>query len=152
MRRTSSHVCGLLAPRRQLGDADAAARVLRALAELGQAQEDVAGERLLLGRERVVVDRLRRLRDRPAHAARLQVAEQRQHAVAATPPRLEQAVREQRQRARLTDDVVEIAFDQAGFEHEAGVLGGPLDRPPQLLLAHRPDERLAILERRGEAR
>ena len=46
------HVLGLFGARRQLLDRDPAARVLGALAELRQAKEDVARQRLLFGRER----------------------------------------------------------------------------------------------------
>src|SRR5439155_9952205 len=140
-------VVALLGTRRQLCDRDAAARVLGALAELRQPEEDVAGECLLVGCESLPILGFRRLRDRSLDAACLQVADQRQRAIAPSLPRLEQAVRQERQRARLADDVAQDPFDEPRFENEARALRRTLDRPSQLLLAHRPDERLMILER-----
>ena len=130
---------------RELADTNASAGVLRPLAELGQAQKDVARQRLLLERERLLVHRLRGLRDGPADATRLHVAEEGEHPIAAPPPGLEEAVREQRQGAWLADDVAQDAFRQAGLENEPGLLGRPFDRPPQLLLRHGADQRLVIL-------
>ena len=82
--------------RDELCDRYASARVLGPLAELGQPQEDVARERLLFGGQRVAVHRFGSFRDRPLHAARLQVTDHCEHPAAPPLPRLEQAVREQR--------------------------------------------------------
>ena len=142
-------VLTLLRARRELGDGDAATGVLGAVAELCQAKEDVACKCLLPGRKRVAVYRFRRFRNCSLNTAGLQITDQRQYAAAPSPPRLEQAVREERQGTWLTDDVAQDPFDEAWFENKAGVLGRTLDRLPKLLLAHRPDERLVILERRG---
>ena len=58
---------------------------------------------------------------------------------------------QKRQPAGLPGDVADDRFDQSGFDHEPGALGRALDRAPQLLLVHGPDQRMAFLERGSEA-
>src|SRR5919108_701437 len=142
----------LLSARDQLPDRDPPPRVLGALAQLGQTQEDVARKPLLLGRQLVAVDRLGRFGDRPLHAAGLQVADHGQHPAAPALPCLEEAVRQKRQPAWLPGDVSQNGLHDPGLEHEPHMLSGPLDRAPKLLIAHRADQCLPVLERGGEAR
>ncbi len=62
--------------RHQLAKRRPAAGVLGALAQLGQAQEDIAGDLLLHGGQLAVVDPLGRFGDRPAHPAGFRVSPQ----------------------------------------------------------------------------
>jgi hypothetical protein len=114
-----------------------------------QAQQEVAQHGALLGR-RALVELFGGLGDRPADAAGGLVAGDGQRAAFAAPPGLAQGVREQRQRARLALHVPHQQVDQAGFEAQPRLAGGPLDRGPQVVLPHAVEQEEAPLDDPGE--
>ena len=78
-------------------------------------------------------------RDRAVHAAGLLVGAHAQAPAVALLPQLEQRGRQQRQRAGLALDVGDQRIDELGLDAQAGAPRGQLDRPPQLVAAHRTD-------------
>ena len=67
-------------------------------------------------------------------------------------PELEQRGREQRQAAGLTGDVADQRRDESRLRPQPGAAGGQLDRPAQLVAAHRPDQDLVGADERRELR
>ena len=65
-------------------------------------------------------------------------------------PELDQGRGEQRQAAGLAGDVADQRRDQSRLDPQAGPAGGQLDRPPQLVAAHRPDQDLVGAHERRE--
>jgi hypothetical protein len=115
------------------------------LAQLGQPEEDVAGNLLLVFIELVVVDHVRSLGDGPADAARCQVARDGHRAATAALPGLEQGMREQGHGARLgrelpaDADVLQQHIHQSRLELPVAAAGRLFDRPAQLRGGHRSD-------------
>jgi hypothetical protein len=143
------HAGCLFVARHELIETRPPTRVLRPLAQLGQPQKDAARDRLLRSRQALVIQALRRLRDRAAHPAGLGVGLQGQGPAAPPPPRLQERVRQQRQGPGLLADVADKEVDQAGFQLPLPTLGGKLDGSPQLLRAHRAD--ILLVRRQGLA-
>ena len=128
----------------ELAQRDSPARVLVALTELRQAQEDRPRDLLLGIVELGVIDAVGCPRDGATDATGFGVGLEGHDVAPPPPPGLEQRVRQERQRARLLADVVEDEVDQAGRELPAAGLGGRLDGSPQLFGRHRSDVRLVL--------
>ena len=92
---------------RQLGDRRPPAGILRALAQLGQLDEDAPGDRLLRACQTVSEHPLGGLGEGTLDPARRGVAGQRQPAPAPPLPGLQQRVRQQGQRPGLLADVAQ---------------------------------------------
>ena len=105
----------------------------------------------LLGVE-PLVGALGQPRDGAAHAAGLLVGAQAQRAAVAPLPELEQRRRQQRQRAGLALDVGDQRIDRSGSTRRPARRGGQLDRPAQLVAAHRPDEHVVGAEQPRQLR
>ena len=129
----------------QLAQRRPAAGVLRPFAQFSQAQEDMPGDVLLLGRQGLV-DSFSGLGNRPAQPARRGVPGQGQAAALAALPGFQQGVREQRQRPRLIADIPQHQVNQAVFQFPAAILGGQLDGLAQFSSAHRPDVLLIFFQ------
>lgn len=129
-------VRGLVGVGRQLGDRDPSARVVGALAELGQPHEDVAGKGLLRGIE-PTVDRLGGAGDGAPHAARVVVPVVGQHPSPPPLPGLEQRMGQQGQGPGLPGQVLHDHIGETRFQPETGDTGGPLDGRGHLLVGHR---------------
>jgi hypothetical protein len=134
---------------RQLADRRPPARVLGALARLGEAQQGPPGQ-LLLGRREPGDQLLRALGQRAAHAARLAVALEREHRPAAALPQLQQRVLQQRQRTRLGAGVLEDGVDQPLLELQPDPARRLLDRLAHRVAAHRADEHLPATDQLRE--
>ena len=136
--------------RHKLADRHPAARVLRALSQFRQPQEDVAGNLLLLGGQLAIVDALGRPGDGPAHPARFRVGSQAHQVAPPPPPRLQQGMREQGQGAWLwlaactRPNVVQHQVHQPGGKLPAAALGWRFDRLAQLICPHRPQVFLVL--------
>ena len=104
-----------------------APRVLGALTRLGQPQQHLTGDRLL-----VCVERRIRLigpvGECPADTARRGVRLEGQRARSAASPQLEQQMLHQRERTGLICDIGQDPANQPALEVEAGPSGGLLDR------------------------
>ena len=85
-------------------------------------------------------------RDRAADAAAPLVGGQVQALAVALLPELEQGRGQQRQRAGLPLDVGDQRVGQLRLDHEPGVTSRQLDRPAQLVPAHRPDQHVVGAE------
>ena len=114
--------------RGQVRKRNAPTRVLGRFAQLGQPEEHPPHQRLLLGTAGEK-DRLRRLGDRPAHAAGSAVARRCEHAPVAAEPRLVERMRKQREGSGLALDVGQHGVDEAGLESKSRGAGRALDRP-----------------------
>ena len=136
---------GLVRSRRELGHGDASTRVHSALAELGQADEDVAGQGLLRGIE-LPVDGLCGAGYGTAHAPGGGVPLVGEHPPAPPLPRLEEGMRQQRQRPRLIGQVTQDDLGEAGLEAEARDPGRPVDGRGHLRPGHRAQQGGAGLE------
>ncbi len=139
-----------LAPRRaiarqQVIEAHAATGVLGPLAQFGQLQEDAPGYGLLR-RVEVAVGSLGRAGDGPAHAAGVVVAGVGQPPPLAPPPRLQQGVGQQRQRARLVPGVADDLIGQPRLQIVAGARRGLRHGRAQFGLVHRADDQLPLLQ------
>ena len=127
-------------------------------AELSQAQEDVAGDPLLLGIQLIPEDVIGGFGDRPSHSAGGQVARDGERAPSASVPGLQERMREQGQRAgfrRLTPfraHVVQQNLHQAGFELPFASARRFFDGAPQFICAHRAEERLPAGQRFPQVR
>ena len=91
-------------------------------------------------------------RDRALDAAAARVGGQPQPAPVAPPPQLEQRRREQRQRAGLALDVGEQRVGELRLDGAARPAGRPLDRAPQLVARHRPDQHVVGAEQPRQLR
>ncbi len=146
------HIRLLLGVGGQLVQAGAAAGVLHALAQLGQAQEDAPGDGLG-GRRQPAVHVLGGAGDGLAHPTGGGVAAQGQGAPLAALPGLQQGVGEQRQRPLLLAHLVQDQVHQPGLELPgaaaagAGRLGRRLDGLAQLVRRHGSDVGLVGLQR-----
>ena len=90
------------------------------------------------------------LGDSAADATTGPVTVHRQRAALAALPGLTKGMRQQRQGARLAFDFTDEELDQSPFEQQARLAGGPFDRRPQVLLAHRPEEIQPAFDDPGE--
>ena len=134
-----------------LGERDPAAHDRAALVLVAEAQQEPARGGLLRRVERDV-GVLGEARDRALDAAAARVGRELQPPPVAPAPELEQRRREQRQRARLALDVGQQRVGQLRVHDEAGPPRRALDRAPQLLARHRPDEHVVVAERPRELR
>ena len=125
------------------------ARVLGALTERGEPQEHVPGDPALV-RIELVEDAFRSPGDRLRDPARLPVGRQGEQRALAALPRLQQGVRDQRQRARLPRHVGQHGVDQRRLGHAPGGGGRPGDHRAQLRVGHRPDQHLPVPQRRHQ--
>ena len=135
----------------ELAHRDAPARVLDPLAELGQAHEDAAQERVALDRDRFD-NRVGRLGNGQRDAAALAVALDGQRAPVAVLPGDPQRVREQGQRPGLAGHVAHDQLDQAGVEPQAGEARGLDHGALELVVVHRPEQHLVLRHRAGQVR
>ena len=125
----------------ELVDADSASGVLDPFAELGEAQEEVAHQPVLIGRNRLD-HRVGSLGDSGRHTAALPVRLDRHRASVAVLPGHPQGVGQQRQRTGLAGDVAQDQLDQAGLEAQSGEARRLDDRSLELGVAHRTQEDL----------
>ena len=95
-----------------------------------------------LGRTEALVGVLGKARDRAADAAASLIDPVAQGAAVAPLPELDEGRGEQRQAAGLLGDVTDQRRDQPRLDPEPRPPGGKLDRPAQLVAAHRPDQEL----------
>ena len=98
-----------------------------------------------------LVERFGGVGDGAADPAGLPIAIDGEGAALAALPGLAQGVRQQRQRARLTLHVMHEDVHQARLQDQAGGAGRALDRRPQFIVAHRPQQIQAHLDEPGEA-
>jgi hypothetical protein len=96
----------------------------------------------LLGRAQASVGLLGQARDRAFDPAALLVGRVAERSPVTSLPELDQGRREQRQTARLPGDASYERRDQLRLDPEARRAGRQLDRPAQLVAAHRPDQDL----------
>ncbi len=134
----------------QLGERDPPADRHRLLG-VGEPQEDRPGA-LALGRAEPTVGALREPGHRPVDAAASLVRGAAQGAAAALLPELDQGGGEQRQPSGLVGDVADQRRDERRLDAQPRPAGGKLDRPAQLLAAHRPDEHVVRTHLGGELR
>ena len=121
------------------------------LALVGEAEQERARDlplRRLQAAERVLGEP----RDRAFDAARAAVGGELQLAAAALPPQLEQRRRQQRERTGLPRDVLDEGVLEVGLDAQADPLGGPRDRPPQLVARHRADQHVVRADQPRELR
>ncbi len=131
--------------RQQVRQGHAAAGVLRPLAQFGQFQEDAPGDGLL-GRLEIGVGALGRPGDGPADAAGGVVTGVGQLPALAPPPRLQQGVGQQRQRARVLPGVGDDDLGQPRFQFVAGCQRRLLDGLAQFGRVHGADQLLMALQ------
>ena len=129
----------------ELGELDSAAHDQLALAFARQPQHDPARDDALGGVE-LLVGALGQSRDRAVHAAGLLVGAHVQAPPVTVLPQLQQRGRQQRQRAGLALDVSDQGIDELWLDVQARAPRGQLDRPPQLVAAHRTDGNLVRAE------
>ena len=106
---------------------ESAARVGRVVARGHEPEEEPSSDRALVVVE-PFVRVLGRLRDRTDDTAGRPEPVERQHRAAPAQPRLQQRVRDERQRAGLVARLVEDRLGQAGFEPQPGALRRAFDR------------------------
>ena len=95
---------------------------------------------------------LRGPRDRTPDAAGGLIAGNGERATLAPLPCLTEGVGEQRERARFAFDFPHEEIDQTRFEQKPGLVGGALDRGPQIGSGHGTQQVQAALDEAGEAR
>ena len=105
---------------------------------------------MLLGLAQLRVGPLRQPADRAAHASGPLVGGVAQDAAVALAPLFEQRRGQQRQPARRVEHVGHQGVGERGLDAQPGALGRTLDRPPQLVAAHRADEHLVGPDQPGE--
>ena len=119
------------------------------LLRAGQAQQHRPGPEPL-GLAQALVGVLGEARHRPLDAAGLLVDAAAKRAAVALLPELDEGCGEQRQAAGLAGDVADQRRDESRLDTQAGPAAGQLDRPAQLVAAHRPDQDLVGAHQRRE--
>ena len=135
----------------ELGEWSAAADRRVALVFADQAQHDGAYE-LPVPLGDASVGALGQPRDGAVNAAGRAVVSQREHVVLPLLPELEQGGGQQRQRSRLTLQVVDQRIGQLGLHPQPHAASGQLDGAPQLRSLHGPDQHLVSSQQLGEPR
>ena len=135
----------------ELGEGDAAADELGALARPREAQQDGPGDRLAV-RVQLGVGGFGQAGDGTTQAAAGPVCGQRQAAVFAGLPQLEQGGRQERQDARLGAGVGHERLGQPRLDPQPDPLRGMLDDGRQLEGAQRSDQHLVGADQTGQGR
>ena len=135
----------------ELSHRDAPARRRRALALFRQAEQDPARGLALLEIE-PLVGALGQPRHGAVQTAGALIGVQPQLVAVTVLPQLEQAGREQRQRAGLAGDVVEQRIDELWLDGHPGAPSRQLDRAPQLVAPHRTHQNVVGAEQRRQLR
>ena len=146
--RSWSRVLGLRGELVQVGSAP---RVLGAVAGLDEPQEQLPGQLLVDGIERIE-DRVGGARDRAVHTAGAPVRVERERASVARVPRGAQRVREERKAAGLAGDLRDHDVDEAGVEPQADLLRRFDDGAPELGVGHRSEQHVMLRDRDRQSR
>jgi hypothetical protein len=133
----------------EFGQRDPAAHDQLAVALARQPQEDPARD-VALVRIELLVRSLGESCNRAVDAAGLLVRTQVQAPPVTMLPELQQRCRQQWQRPGLALDVGDKGIDELGLDLESRALRRQLDRPPQLVAAHRTDRYLVRPEQAPE--
>ena len=129
----------------------AALGVLGPLAGLGQPQENAAADLEIAGAgPKSFEDGVGSVLEGSLHPAHVMVGGDGQAAALALTPELQQRVLQERQGPGLALHMLDEEVGQARLQGAAGECRGVLDGQAQLVLAHRPDQLLAVRQRSGQ--
>ena len=133
----------LIAGRGHLRQRHPAAHRQPRLAGVGEPDQD-APRGLLLGRCQPGVRRIGEPGQRAGNPARRQIASVGEDAAAAALPGIQQRRGQQRQATGAATHILDDRIEEIGLDLQSRIPGRPLDRPPHLVVAHRPDQDRAV--------